>query len=274
MPGNWPIYEELPPSFYERMEGLGWESDYVNACRILIGENECGATVEVWPIKGEDHALEVELQMTDPFSVALLRVEHRQQDDFVLDCLVRFHHQESYTSLIRALLEHPQVAVYSLKYYQKDRGEKPQECRKRLTPENLSCLSHPDFEPIAWINFYLAGKVTSTLTIPHENLERAYARIVGSERYNEGDALEAGNLQAALEELFYEPAPLDPHGNVVDVPFNGDIWDFDFLELLKDLFVPGSTLVLQDDGYVFWKVVVNPEGVAYFREKLCAQGEE
>lgn len=262
MPALWQVHE-LDRIFYDRLEPGGWESDEVNACHILTRENEHGVALEIWPVKGEPHALEIEIRMLEPFGSFLFRVEHLQQEEFVVECIRRTDDAASHLPLIEALLQRPQIRVYTLKYYQENRGEKPKECRRRVTLENLPALDEPEFEPISWINFYLAGKVESALVLPREHFELAHRRIAA--HYD----VDAGGVREVIRKMFYVDPPLDDQGNVVDIPFGGDVWDFGFLDLLKDLFVPGSSMILQDDGHVYWKVVVNPARVEYFRERLC-----
>ena len=261
---------QLPQTFYDRLEQEGWESDEVNGCDILLIRNDFDVDCEIWPVEDEPDALEFIFHTYEKRGRFQFRIEHQQQDDFIINRILDCYNSESYIALIDALLQNPKLAVYVLKFYQHEKGGETNASKQRVTAENLLTLDAPTFEPIAWIDFYLAGKVSSTLAIPNAHFDAAYQRLAHSARYNQKHLEDFGSLLDAIPHLFYYDPPLDAEGNIIDIPFGSDLWDFEFLELLKDLFVPGSFVILQDDGNVYWKVVVHPDQVEYFREQLCA----
>lgn len=259
---------QLPQTFYDRLEQEGWESDEVNGCDILLTRNDYDVDCEIWPVEDEPDALEFIVHTYEKHGRFQFRIEHQQQDDFIINRIIDCCNSESYIPLVDALLQNPKLAVYMLKFYQREKGGETLAFQQRVTADNLLTLDAPLFEPISWIHFYLAGKVSSTLTIPNAHFAAASQRLANSVRYNQEHSADFGNLQDAIKNLFSSEPPLDAEGNIIDIPFGGDIWDFEFLTLLKDLFVPGSFVILQDDGNVYWKVVVHPEQVEYFRERL------
>ena len=140
--------------------------------------------------------------------------------------------------------------------------------KQHVSTDNLLTLSVPVFEPIDSIDCYLAGKIRSSLTLPKAHFDAAFQRLLHSEQYSQELMRRAGNLPTLIKTFFFRDATFDAEGNITDLPFGGDIWDFHLLEFLKDLFLPNSYIILQDDGNIYWKVVVNPERVEYFRERL------
>jgi len=253
---------QLSQTFYDRLEQEGWESDEVNGCDILQIRNDFDVDCEIWPVEDSPDALEFTFHTYEKRGRFQFRIEHQQQDDFIINRILDCYNAESYVALIDALLQNPKLAVYVLKFFQHEKGGETLVSQQRVTAENLPMLDAPQFEPIDWIDFYLAGKVSSTLTIPNVHFDAAYQRLAA--RYE----LQFGSLQETIANLFYYAPPLDAEGNIIDIPFGGDIWDFEFLDVLKDLFVPNSFIELQDDGNVYWKVVVHPQKIEYFRERL------
>ena len=260
-------YHELPATFYERLEQPGWEDDFVNRCHILTLENAQGVSFEVWPVKDEPDVVELEVRSSLTYAKFLFRIEHQHQAQYIVDVLIQQAATESHHPLLTALLQNPDIQVYTLKFYQLNQGDETQTYRRQVTAATLHALDHPEFEPIPWIDFYLAVKTSGALVIPVENFSLAYQRLMDTANY--GDcALKASSLPEAITKCYYAAPRLDAHGNIIDLPFGGDIWDFELLDLLKDLFAPGSGMILQDDGNVYWKVAIHFDRVAYFREVL------
>lgn len=261
-------YNELPTVFYEHLEPHGWEHDYVNSCHILTLENAQGMALEVWPLKDEPDVVEIEARTSSTYEKCLFRIEHQQQAQYIVDCLIQYASAVSYHALLTALLQNPGIQVYTLKFYQPNQGDETRSYQRQVMLENLHTLNHPQFEPIFWIDFYLAVKISGVLVIPVEKFPLAYQRLVEIAHFKESHVSEVHSFPEAIAKCYYEAPQLDAHGNIVDLPFGGDIWDFELLNLLKDLFAPGSGIILQDDGNVYWKVAIHPDKIVYYREVL------
>ena len=259
---------QLSQTFYDQLEECGWESDEFNGCDVLIAENDFDIHCEIWPVEEASDTLEFVFDTYEKQGKFQFYIEHQRQDDFIINRIIQFYNAESYAPLIEALLQNPNIHISALKFSQERRSGEVSMHKQHVSTDNLLTLSVPVFEPIDSIDCYLAGKIRSSLTLPKAHFDAAFQRLLHSEQYSQELMRRAGNLPTFIKTFFFRDATFDAEGNITDLPFGGDIWDFHLLEFLKDLFLPNSYIILQDDGNIYWKVVVNPERVEYFRERL------
>ena len=202
-----------------------------------------------------------------------LRIEYGAQLDFTVELLQKYNGSTNYRGFLQQLLANEGIRLSVHKTYLRHwRGGWSQWSRE-ITADALDGLfSLPEFEPIPWIEFESAQWVAQDVLLPYQNFEQVY-QIWKPQMPPDFNPDQCRDLPELFGWLYsaesMDAVTYDGHYNLTTLPMSGnDEWYLNLWDAVKHLLKPGSSVVLQDDGEVFWKIEFTPERLLYYREKL------